>query len=155
MPLRVSVEVEQWLRTGRFGPLAIGDTASDLIRLLGETEWYGPKARHQFPGYWLYDEVEFGFDANGNIEWIQSDTVRMVEARADPTYVNVDWQGVFHQMPLNECQRWLEQHKLAYRTTITDEAVTLTIENETQMLLTDASDPRLVTVWCPANSNLG
>ena len=152
MESRLSITLESWLRTGAFGSLKIGDRASDVVQLLGETEFFGPKSRTSFPAYWLYDEIEFGFDSDARIEWIQSDTMRISDARANPTVIDIDWQGVFHDMGLTECLGWLDELGLTSHDTLDDDGATITIEGRSQMLLTDPDDPKLVTIWCPAPS---
>ena len=152
MESRLSITLESWLRTGAFGSLKIGDRASDVVQLLGDTEFFGPKSRTSYPAYWLYDEIEFGFDSDARIEWIQSDTVRISDARANPTVIDIDWQGVFHDMRLTECLRWLDRFALTSDHMLDDDGATITIEGRSEMLLTDPDDPKLVTIWSPARS---
>ena len=153
MPLRLSTTLENWLRTGSFGPLNVGDSASDVVALLGRTEVFGPKQGISFPGYWLYDEVEFGFGEDTKIKWIQSDTVRIESARAAPLFVDIDWQGIIDRMPLQLCLEWLDDHGLQHRHWLDDDGGKIVVENRTQMLLTESDVPRLVTIWSPASSN--
>ena len=96
----LKITLDQWLRTGRIGPLSIGDSVDDVMQLLGATDIVGPKPKNRFPSCWLYDELEFGFDDERKIKWIQSDTVRIEDSRRNPSFVDFDWQQI-----ADEC-RW-------------------------------------------------
>ena len=151
--LRISTTLKDWLCTGRIGPLSIGDSASDVVTLLGETEHFGPKHRNNFPSCWLYDEIEFGFNGDAKIEWIQSDTIRAEDSRDNPTVIDFDWQGISDGMSMQSCLDWLCENNLTHQHVLHDDGATITVENATRMLLTDADDPKLATIWSPAAQN--
>jgi hypothetical protein len=59
----VTVQLEEFLRTGEFGPVRLGMTRDDLVRTLGEPADLGGASRSQpRPPIWRYGDVEFHFD---------------------------------------------------------------------------------------------
>ncbi len=56
------IELEAFLRTGEFGPVRMGMSRDELLRLLGEPERLGGASRrHPVPPIWRYGDVEFHF----------------------------------------------------------------------------------------------
>lgn len=146
---KLTLTIESWLRTGTVGPLHIGSSTEDLKRILGTTKMVGPNPKSILPGYWLYGVVEFGISKTGHVEWIQSDTVNINSDLIESGFIELDWQGIYHEMPLEQCLLWLRQHDLTCDYRMDDDGATITVESNVQLLLTDASAPKLVTVWCP------
>lgn len=63
---KITVSMQEFLRTGEFGPVRLEMSRGQLRGLLGEPAGWGPspKAKHN-AGIWKYGDVEFYF--NGNI----------------------------------------------------------------------------------------
>jgi hypothetical protein len=56
--------MREFLRTGQFGPVTLGDSADTVRAVLGEpTDWYDPPEPWN-PGFWRYGDVEFYFTAD-------------------------------------------------------------------------------------------
>ena len=155
MTAKLKLTLESWMRTGAVGSLRVGDSTKALVRTLGTTKIVGPKPNKSIPGYWLYGVVEFGISYNGLIEWIQSDTVNIESDLTESGFIDLDWQGVYHHMPLDQCVEWLSYHGLAHDFRVDDDGAMITVENNIQLLLTDVSAPKLVTVWCPPMLAMG
>ncbi len=57
------VQLEEFLRTGEFGPVWMGMSRDDLLRALGEPERLGATSREQpIAAIWKYGDFEFHFD---------------------------------------------------------------------------------------------
>lgn len=57
---KITVSMQDFLRTGEFGPVRLGMSRGQLRGLLGEPEGWGPspQAKHN-AGIWKYGDVEF------------------------------------------------------------------------------------------------
>lgn len=67
--LRISLE--EFLRTGRFGPVEVGMHELDVEKWLGVTEWKGGETRkHRHPCIWKYGSIEFHFDHETRCVWL-------------------------------------------------------------------------------------
>ena len=66
---KASVSMQDFLRTGEFGPVHLGISRRQLRDHLGEPEDWGPapKAKHH-AGIWKYDDIEFHF--SGEALWL-------------------------------------------------------------------------------------
>lgn len=52
--------MRDFLRSGHFGPVRLGDTTDSLRSCLGEPQAVGGTSRrHRTPGIWLYGDIEF------------------------------------------------------------------------------------------------
>lgn len=150
-----TISIVDWLGTGRVAGIKPGDTSELLLRTLGplgKPPMIGPKENRPLPGCWLYGEqIEFGLDKAGLITYIQADTCRIDSATPDPDdALALNWMGLYHNMPLGKCQRWLSQHKLTRHYADEDnDGGAITVEGETQLHFIDPCDggePLLVTV---------
>jgi hypothetical protein len=67
--LRISLE--DFLRTGRFGPVEVGMHELDVQKWLGVTEMKGGESRkHRHPALWCYGSIEFHFDPETRCLWL-------------------------------------------------------------------------------------
>ena len=67
----ISVSMREFLRTGAFGPLTIGDSAEKLKNTLGDPhEVGGSSRRHRAPGIWKYGDVEFHLTDDRRRIWL-------------------------------------------------------------------------------------
>jgi hypothetical protein len=58
----VTVNLEDFLRSGEFGPVRMGMSRDELLRVLGEPERLGGTSnRHPTPVIWKYGDIEFHF----------------------------------------------------------------------------------------------
>lgn len=66
---KVSVSMQEFLRTGELGPVRLGISRRQLRGHLGEPEDWGPtpRAKHN-AGIWKYGDIEFHF--NGDTLWL-------------------------------------------------------------------------------------
>jgi len=66
---KVSVSMQDFLRTGEFGPVRLGISRRQLRDHLGEPENWGPapRAKHN-ASIWKYGDIEFHF--NGDTLWL-------------------------------------------------------------------------------------
>ncbi len=59
---KIAVSMQDFLRTGQFGPVRLGLSRRQLRGLLGEPENWGPTPRAQHnAGIWKYGDIEFFF----------------------------------------------------------------------------------------------
>jgi hypothetical protein len=55
-----NVSMREFLRTGEFGPLRLGDSIDSLRSFFGEpSDLGGTSRRHHTPGIWKYGDIEF------------------------------------------------------------------------------------------------
>jgi hypothetical protein len=55
-----SVSMREFLRSGEFGPVRLGDSVDSLRSMLGEPPVIGGTSRrHRMPGIWKYGDIEF------------------------------------------------------------------------------------------------
>ena len=66
---KVSVSMQDFLRTGEFGPVCLGISRRQVRGHLGEPEDWGPapRAKHN-AGIWKYGDIEFHF--SGDALWL-------------------------------------------------------------------------------------
>ncbi len=59
---KITVSMQDFLRTGEFGPVRLGMSRGQIRGLLGEPEEWGPspRAKHN-AGIWKYGDIEFYF----------------------------------------------------------------------------------------------
>src|SRR5260370_39311944 len=56
----VSVTMREFLRSGKFGPVRLGDSVDSLRSFFGEPPVVGSASRrHRTPGIWKYGDIEF------------------------------------------------------------------------------------------------
>jgi hypothetical protein len=62
---KASVSMREFLRSGEFGPVRLGDSADSLKRIFGEPPVVGGTSRrHRTPGIWKYGDIEFHLTSN-------------------------------------------------------------------------------------------
>ena len=66
---KITVSMQDFLRTGEFGPVRLGMLRGQIRSLLGEPEDWGPspRAKHNV-GIWKYGDIEFHF--NEDVLWL-------------------------------------------------------------------------------------
>lgn len=68
--------MEAFLRTGQFGPIALGMSRADLLGCLGPPEDWSVHRRRKGPeraAIWRYGSFEFHFDSSGTVALIYAD----------------------------------------------------------------------------------
>ncbi|MEZ0076923.1 hypothetical protein [Planotetraspora sp. GP83] len=68
----IEVSLLEVLRSGRFGPIALGDSRTRLRHLLGNPDAYAitPSEDPRFEGIWLYGDLEFHFYDETDTVWM-------------------------------------------------------------------------------------
>src|SRR5262245_39165182 len=67
---KASVSMREFLRTGQFGPMTLGDSADSVRAVLGEpTDWYDPPEEWN-PVFLKYGDVEFYFTLETRQLWM-------------------------------------------------------------------------------------
>ena len=73
----IKINIADFFRTGRFGPIKLGMTRKEIIAQLGEPDQYGCPGEKGFmkAGIWLYGDIEFHIDERQRLWLIWCDHI--------------------------------------------------------------------------------
>ncbi len=88
----IKISMQDFLRTGEFGPVRLEMSRGQLRGLLGEPENWGPSPTKHEAGLWKYGDVEFHFQIDNLIWLIHADSIDTLDGgkviNLDPWVLN-------------------------------------------------------------------
>ncbi|QIF02485.1 hypothetical protein [Roseimicrobium sp. ORNL1] len=137
--------MREFLRTGEFGPVRLGDSVDALRSSFGEPPVVSATSRrHRTPGIWEYGDIEFHLTSDHkSLSLIFCDTFAQLELV--PAVVFDRWFFEGHP-PLEQVERELgtadikyERHDMPHEPS----AFVLRLDSGIELLFSDGSDPMM------------
>ncbi|QDT93260.1 hypothetical protein [Gimesia algae] len=109
----LEVSLEEFFRTGSFGPVQLGMPRKEINTLLGSTDMWGPSDANSFKSatIWKYGDIEFYFNQDNRLYQIFSDDFEIPESCAE---MQLDPWVVRNKMTAESFQDELKQAEIAF-----------------------------------------
>jgi len=112
--MRAKINLLESMRTGEFGPLRLGMTRQQLLKIIGEPDCRPePANRDDAPNIWVYDPIELYFDA-GSGERLEAIFVDHLEEMSGCRHFEIDPWILEKGLPLEQAEFRLDQEELDY-----------------------------------------
>lgn len=109
-----TVSMQEWLRTGLFGPVRLGMMRAQVRELLGPPDDVGgTSCKHRTPTIWKYGDIEFHF--GGRAEPLGLICLDHFDLPTGGRAIALDPRVLRGGLPRREVERQLEASGLPYR----------------------------------------